>query len=1286
MAITLPANFKKDIQGKDTALIPLVSISIPTGTADDINISTVSIHVPHRANYTNTDLGNFIPLLLNIPSLKESIDIEKRNYKISSITLDISNYPYDGLKFSDRVSDHSLINLNVDIMWYSPNSTYYATGDYWDDYLGDANMVFRAYRGFIRRYDHDDEKVRIVVEDQSQAALHKDLPLPNTGQQTNWLGTGDDVPNKYKNKPIPMVYGYVDKSPCVLKVEKDANGDETQTTIIAETNPVVFNSVDSGYAYEKSPIFIYENKYYPIVDNNFQLDYSTDQYSIIPNSGKVVFIHEYAGEESLPNSNISNNQLEIKIIRRPISVFAIDNPPYTQHTGGDGVMDEGDYDFVDYFSNLDNIKIIGTDSGDLAPINIAALTNAGIICDFEPTGEDYFCKTFLGLHMQAQRPSVAPDGSNASNGSIILRGSNAAGTLIEPSSNLLILDDTDIWHSIYNFAPSQIYSHSAYEFIDWNSVNIGSQVHFWAGAGIEARFNLEVKWFQVILIQHAYITNPLAKDFYANVTGRLANPTTPELLASIMDTELGFSGVDNTNDPNYANWKYAFTIDKKINSKKLFENIASASPYVPHFNNIGEFKLDIIPMGGGTSIPEEENGTIQEVDVIDYSFSRTPIEDVYTKIELKYHWDYARKEFDKELEIQYEGSSEVFNYFSTDMLISDGFLDADYTPQYYGLSGTDGNPHSDSTLIVDDDRGKYIRFEEFPAEGVRTAERFANWLLSWHCNQHLKMKIRLPLKYMNLEVGGIIKVGDNGVLGGVKPYGIDYTMVNERVNGQLAYNRFMIFKTNKTLEYCEIECIQLHQLTDGIEGLVGDIECPGGYYDCKNDCGGQAFEDFCGNCVYELDYDICSYECYGVYNGTAITDCLCVCGGSAVVNECGDCGDVGTGMVEDDYGNECCDDLLATDCLYDFDTECCVSICGGCGETDCAGVPNGSSIICWDGSCADSEADCPDPEAGLHPISIPGSDVAAVADDLIVLNGGDSLDIDGFIAEYIWYFDDFLTDQYGNPFESLQATNIFNEGFGDGDLSEEVQWLNFSFRAPDISDPYFVNCEGAYPYFCIFDINLRVTDNDGNYGHNKLFLTVYNEMDAPAVRADAGSDQVFLRDFEDFTPDDKIYLDGSNSYTTIPDGYIIAWEWTQIGGTPVDILPDHEYDADGLESNWFPGGTLPYFIAPPPGEAVWGEYWNYEELTFRLAVFDNEFNEGQNEVTITILPCPFVGDMNFDGWWNVLDIVILANCVLANNCPDLEYGCAGDMNLDGSHNILDIVSLVHCILEGNCNG
>ena len=32
------------------------------------------------------------------------------------------------------------------------------------------------------------------------------------------------------------------------------------------------------------------------------------------------------------------------------------------------------------------------------------------------------------------------------------------------------------------------------------------------------------------------------------------------------------------------------------------------------------------------------------------------------------------------------------------------------------------------------------------------------------------------------------------------------------------------------------------------------------------------------------------------------------------------------------------------------------------------------------------------------------------------------------------------------------------------------------------------------------------------------------------------------------------------------------------------------------------------------------------------------------------------GDSNGDGNWNVLDIVTLANCVLAGDCPNLENG------------------------------
>ena len=61
--------------------------------------------------------------------------------------------------------------------------------------------------------------------------------------------------------------------------------------------------------------------------------------------------------------------------------------------------------------------------------------------------------------------------------------------------------------------------------------------------------------------------------------------------------------------------------------------------------------------------------------------------------------------------------------------------------------------------------------------------------------------------------------------------------------------------------------------------------------------------------------------------------------------------------------------------------------------------------------------------------------------------------------------------------------------------------------------------------------------------------------------------------------------------------------------------------------------------------------------------------------------CVELGDLNGDGNWNILDIVALANCILANNCADQINGCAADLNNDGSYNILDIVNLVNIILN-----
>ncbi len=65
--------------------------------------------------------------------------------------------------------------------------------------------------------------------------------------------------------------------------------------------------------------------------------------------------------------------------------------------------------------------------------------------------------------------------------------------------------------------------------------------------------------------------------------------------------------------------------------------------------------------------------------------------------------------------------------------------------------------------------------------------------------------------------------------------------------------------------------------------------------------------------------------------------------------------------------------------------------------------------------------------------------------------------------------------------------------------------------------------------------------------------------------------------------------------------------------------------------------------------------------------------------------CVESGDLNDDGTLNILDIVQLANCVLAGDCVGIANGCAGDMNNDGTFNVLDIVILANCVLNNNCD-
>ena len=74
------------------------------------------------------------------------------------------------------------------------------------------------------------------------------------------------------------------------------------------------------------------------------------------------------------------------------------------------------------------------------------------------------------------------------------------------------------------------------------------------------------------------------------------------------------------------------------------------------------------------------------------------------------------------------------------------------------------------------------------------------------------------------------------------------------------------------------------------------------------------------------------------------------------------------------------------------------------------------------------------------------------------------------------------------------------------------------------------------------------------------------------------------------------------------------------------------------------------------------------------------------KLNFTYRDCVDLGDINGDDQFNVLDVVPLANCILANNCAELGNACAGDMDGGGNYNVLDIVQLANCILADNCGG
>ena len=308
---------------------------------------------------------SFDPLLLNVSSIKESVDVETRKYKTSSVTVTLSNAKYLGRRLSDSYTD--LINGDVQIFFKTQN-------------INDLARAMLVYRGTVRRISQTDTTLTLNVEDASEQKVHKDIPESITSEI--------DFTSKFKNKPFPMVIGKVDRSPCVTSfgttgeydLDEDGELDNYEfvrdvfadrkelSKIISENEQVGRNIIGSTSLYVESDdtyVGIYPRTVIDF-DNglnaghiNFTTLATNNGFCFVnlfndqpePNEDGEITIEELAKNDTAANrGRVLVHRKENKIERKIQNIGADGNFEFTSGTVQDGVL------IPDFNLNFDRIN------------------------------------------------------------------------------------------------------------------------------------------------------------------------------------------------------------------------------------------------------------------------------------------------------------------------------------------------------------------------------------------------------------------------------------------------------------------------------------------------------------------------------------------------------------------------------------------------------------------------------------------------------------------------------------------------------------------------------------------------------------------------------------------------------------------------------------------------------------------------------------------------------------------------------------------------------------------
>ena len=264
--LDMPARFIDDVieSANRTNLIPLVSIE-----GRDLYFSTNTLN-SFEIGSNNSNKRDYLAAVNNISGLDSEIDLAENSFNISNVTIDL--FDLDGKinsftnfsNLSDIIFSKQIVNEKVKIYLKSQSARH----------LEDCLLV---YTGYVKSIQQKQNMITVEVEDNTEKIFDKDFI-------NEFVRDDIGLPQRYHNLPVPVVYGTVDKAPCVyydlyssllLTRNRDYALTPDSFAIQEITNPLIL--ADSAYMTIRENATLFESK----CSNTLYREFIPKQYEIV---------------------------------------------------------------------------------------------------------------------------------------------------------------------------------------------------------------------------------------------------------------------------------------------------------------------------------------------------------------------------------------------------------------------------------------------------------------------------------------------------------------------------------------------------------------------------------------------------------------------------------------------------------------------------------------------------------------------------------------------------------------------------------------------------------------------------------------------------------------------------------------------------------------------------------------------------------------------------------------------------------------------------------------------